>query len=406
MQTDRVASGRPTLPTIAIIGGGPGGLTLARLLSLRGVSPTVFELDEHPMARPQGGSLDLHGESGLRALYEAGLELPFAEVARYEDQGDAFYDAAGTLHFSFNQASEGDRPEIDRTQLRDLLLASLPAGCVRWGSKIRAVEAVPGGGRHRVIGEHGPLGEFDLVVGADGAWSKVRPLVSAVTPHFTEVLFFELEIDEMDRRHPHLTKLLPSGKLSAVGRSRSMIAQRSSGDHTRVYVMFRVAEAELYGPHGLVARFAAFSPAEARAELRAMLPGWAPELLAFIDAGEGSRNEAVKPRPIVSLPVGHRWDHRAGVTLLGDAAHVMSPFSGEGVNMAMLDALELANALSGALAVSGDLEAAIAEYEAQMFERAAVAAAGATEGLSYVSEDALTHVLEHIREHLAPGAAA
>lgn len=402
MQTKR-APRSPSLPSIAIIGGGPGGLTLARLLAMRGLSPTVFELDEHPLARPQGGSLDLHGESGLRALWEAGLELPFAAVARYEDQGDVFYDSAGTLHFSFRPpADAADRPEIDRTQLRELLLASLPEGCVRWGSKIRAVEAAESG-RYRVLGDGGSLGEFDLVVGADGAWSKVRPLVSTVRPHFTEVLFFELEIDELDRRHPHLAKLLPAGKLSAVGKSQSLVAQRSSGDHVRVYVMFRVGEAEL---QRLVARFAALSPAQARAELRAMLIGWAPELLAFIDAGEGSRDEAVKPRPIVSLPVGHRWDHRAGVTLLGDAAHVMSPFSGEGVNMAMLDALELADAITGALAEGGDFDAAVAGYEAQMFERAAVAAAGATEGLSYVSEDALTHVLEHIREHLAPGLVA
>lgn len=387
MQTDR---------SIAIIGGGPGGLTLARLLARRGRAAAVFELDEHSLARPQGGSLDLHGESGLRALFEANLLAEFDAVARYQDQGDAFYDAAGTLHFSFNQGSEGDRPEIDRTQLRELLLASLPAGCVRWGSKIAAIEPLPDG-RHRVIGERGPLGDFDLVVGADGAWSKVRPLLSAEAPRFTEVLFFELEIDDLDHRHPALARMLPSGKLSAVGRSRSLIAQRSSGGQVRVYVMFRVDEAEL---HRLIARFAALSPAQARAELRAMLPGWAPSLLAFIDAGEGSRNEAVKPRPIVALPVGHRWAHRPGLTLLGDAAHVMSPFSGEGVNMAMLDALEL----SEAIAQGGD--GALAAYEARMFERAAAAAAGASEGLSYVSEDALTHVLEHVREHLAPGATA
>jgi 2-polyprenyl-6-methoxyphenol hydroxylase-like FAD-dependent oxidoreductase len=172
---------------VGIVGGGPGGLTLARILATRGVASTVFELDEHPLARPQGGSLDLHAESGLLALREAGLEAQFEALARYDYQYDAIYDHLGTLHFERSEAGEGGRPEIDRTQLRSILLDSLPKEAIRWGSKVSAVEPLANG-RYRVANEGGALGDFDLVVGADGAWSRARQLVSREKPGYTGIL--------------------------------------------------------------------------------------------------------------------------------------------------------------------------------------------------------------------------
>ncbi|QSQ26546.1 FAD-dependent monooxygenase [Pyxidicoccus parkwayensis] len=369
---------------IGIVGGGPGGLTLARILATRGITSTVFELDEHRLSRPQGGSLDLHEDSALVALRHAGLEAGFKALARYEDQGDALYDSQGTLRFSLGGDPDGGRPEIDREQLRTLLLDSLPPETIRWGSKVRAVEPLPDG-RYRVAGAGGSLGEFDLVVGADGAWSKVRPLVSAEEPRYTGVLFIELSIDDVDARHPDVAALIPRGKVSVVGDNLSLIAQRSSNSHVRVYLMFRVAEDWLQ-QGGLDLS----SSSRAREMLKARFAGWAPSLLRFIDVC----NDTIVPRPIVALPVGHRWTHRPGVTLLGDAAHVMPPFSGEGVNMAMLDAAELALGLAG----DSDWSRAVAAYEARMFARAAEAAAGAMEGLDFVSENALEHMVEHFEE--------
>ncbi|MFO0576503.1 MAG: NAD(P)/FAD-dependent oxidoreductase [Polyangia bacterium] len=374
--------------SVGIVGGGPGGLTLARLLVTRGIPTTVFELDEHALARPQGGSLDLHAESGQRALREAGLAAGFQALARYDDQYDAIYDPQGVLHFEHSGASDGsgasgDRPEIDRTQLRQLLLDSLPQGVIRWGSKVTGAEPTADG-RCRVLGEQGALGAFDLVVGADGAWSRVRPLLSAAVPAYTGVVFIELQLDDVDTRHPELAALVPRGKVSVVGRSQALIAQRSSSGHVRAYYMFRTPEERL--ARGLLDLS---SPARARAELRALLPGWAPALLRFIDAC----SDTIQVRPIVALPVGHRFTHRPGVTLLGDAAHVMPPFAGEGVNMAMLDALELALRL----AEHADWDEAVAGYEERMFTRAAAAAADSVQGLDFVSDDALAHVLEHFR---------
>ena len=367
---------------VAIVGGGPGGLTLARILATRGIASTVFELDADPQARPQGGSLDLHEESGLRALREAGLEAEFEVVARYDDQSDAIYDHTGKLHFRHDGTGSGDRPEIDRTQLRDILLASLAPGVVRWGTKISALEPAPGG-RFRLLDGSTSLGEFDLVVGADGAWSKVRPLLSEETPRYTGVFFLELTIDDVDTKHPAVAALVPNGKVSAVGGGQALIAQRSSGGHVRAYYMFRAPEDWVK-----TGALDLSSLPAARASLKSKLPGWTPSLLTLIDACD-----AIAPRPIVALPVGHRWLHRDGVTLLGDAAHVMPPFSGEGVNMAMLDATELALRL----AADADWNRAVSLYEEAMFVRAAEAAAGAMEGTAFVSEDGLAHVLEHFR---------
>ena len=367
--------------SVAIIGGGPGGLTLARILQTRGIPYTVFELDPHTLSRPQGGSLDLHEESGLRALAEAGLRAEFDALARYDDQGDAIYDHQGKLHFEHKGGHGEQRPEIDRTQLRDILLASLPKEAIRWGSKVSGVERLPNG-KHRVLAEKGAsLGDFDLVVGADGAWSKVRPLLSKETPTYTGITFVELSIDDVDTSHPAVAALVPNGKISAVGGGQGLIAQRSSGGHVRAYLMFRVAGDWAKENIDLT------TTDRARADLKKQLPGWSPLFLSLIDAC----NDAIVPRPIVTLPVGHRWESKPGVTLLGDAAHVMPPFSGEGVNMAMLDALELGLAL----AAGSDWSRAIAGYEAQMFARAAEAAKGANEGTDFVSEDGLAHILEH-----------
>lgn len=372
--------------SVGIVGGGPGGLTLARILITRGIAVTVFELDEHPLARSQGGSLDLHAESGQLALREAGLEEQFKAFARYDDQGDSVYDHLGVLHFDHTEAGASDRPEIDRTQLRSILLDSLPKETIHWGSKVSAVEPSLNG-RYRVMSQAGVLGEFDLVVGADGAWSKVRQLVSKETPIYTGILCVELNIEDVDNQHPALAALIPHGKMSAVGENRGFIAQRSSGDHVRAYLMFRVPEEQAN------ANFLDLtSPAQARSALKAMLPGWSPSLLAFIDAC----NEAITLRPIVALPIGHRWTHRPGITLLGDAAHVMSPFGGEGVNMALQDSLELVQALT----TSDDWSSAVAGYEERMFTRVADAAEGANLAVTTWPQQVLDLIAEE--SQLAP----
>ncbi|EOD58679.1 FAD-dependent oxidoreductase [Amycolatopsis vancoresmycina] len=340
-------------PAVAIVGGGLGGLTLARVLHTRGIPSAVYELDASPSARDQGGTLDLHEESGQRALAEAGLLGEFRAAAREEGEALRILDRHGAVRFEEAAgASGGTRPEVDRGALKRILVESLPDGVVRWGAKVTAV--APG----RLTLDGGDVVEADLVVGADGAWSKVRPLVSAAVPGYSGMSFVEARLPEGDDRH---AALVGAGSMFALAEGRGLIAQRTGGGWIRVYAAVGTPDP------------AAVTGLADRDRLLEVFADFAPELRALVADSEG----ALIPRPIHALPVGHRWPRVPGVTLLGDAAHVMSPFAGEGANLAMLDAAELALALAG----HDDVESALAAYEAAMFPRAEEAARGSADNL-------------------------
>ncbi|WP_028229528.1 FAD-dependent oxidoreductase [Paraburkholderia ferrariae] len=389
-------------PRIAIVGAGPGGLALARILRQGGIAATVFEREPHANWRPQGGTLDLHADSGQLALRRAGLEAGFLKIARYEDQGSRLYDKTGRLIFADDDAAGRERPEVDRTALRALLLAALPADAVRWGHGLQAVHANRDG-TWDLSFEQGATGAgpFDLVVGADGAWSKVRPLVSRYEPQYSGLTFIEFGIDAVDTHHPALAALVGRGKLGAEGDGRALIVQRNADAHLRGYAIFRV-------PSDWAGRTFDFAaPAAARARLAAEFEGWAPALLDLIRAS----NDQIVSRPIHALPVGHHWPNRAGITLIGDAAHVMSPFGGEGVNAALLDAAELARHLLQAREAGQDWRAAVRHYEEAMFARvldiARASAEAAAIELSHLGPElSLETMRAHLREagHALPGA--
>ncbi len=369
-----------TTPRIAIIGGGPGGLLLARLLNRRDMETVVFERDAHAEERLQGGSLDLHADTGQRAMRLAELEAEFHAEARPEDQGDRLYDEHGTLLFDRDGKGD-DRPEIDRTALRRILLASLPPEGVRWGSRIETIEPRSDGG-YRVVGR-GFAEHFDIVVGADGAWSCVRALLSAAVPVYEGVALVELGFDT--QRHPAVDALTGSGKMFAVGNNRALVAQRNGHGHIRGYAGVRMTEEA-------ARHLAKMSTVEMRTLLREAFEGWAMELTHMIEVGD-----LLGVRPMYALPIGHHWPSRPGLTLLGDAAHLMSPFSGEGVNLALADAVDLADALT-----SGDGWPAIQRYEAAMVARSTPAAEGAAAGLNATfSNSGVEGVFAHYRERVA-----
>jgi 2-polyprenyl-6-methoxyphenol hydroxylase-like FAD-dependent oxidoreductase len=370
----------PHHPRIAIIGGGPGGLALARILQVNGIASTVFEAEEHALVRPQGGSLDLHADTGQRALRLAGLEAEFLAAARYEDQGMRLCDADGSIKFDFPEGEESDRPEIGRTLLRQMLIESLGDDVIRWDSRVTAIEPEEGGYAVVTAGAHET---FDLVVGADGAWSRVRPLVSPAVPEYGGVTFVEMGIDDVDTRYPDVAALIGRGKMFAFGHNRTLIVQRNGGGHVRIYVALRVP-ADWDRLSGLPAPVA-------KLLLISLLDDLAEPLLDIVQATE----DWVMVRQIHALPIGHCWSNRPGITLIGDAAHLMSPFGGDGVNLAMADAADLALAL----AQGGDWRAAIARFERMMCERAEMPATGAAMGLAgAVSTNGVQHAIDRFRE--------
>jgi 2-polyprenyl-6-methoxyphenol hydroxylase-like FAD-dependent oxidoreductase len=356
-------------PTIAIVGGGLGGLVLARVLQRHGIASTVYELDAAVDARNQGGTLDLHEESGQRALREAGLQEEFRRLARPEGEATRILDKAGTV-FVDEGAADGDggRPEIDRTALRDMLVASLDPGRVVWGQKVTAVTARENGRPELTLAD-GSGAAVDLLVGADGAWSKVRPLLSAATPEYVGISFVELHLTGVDRRHPDSAALVGPGTMFALSDNKGLIGQRNGDGRIRVYAALRVPADWMAG---LGVNWAD-APA-ARAVLLDQFRDWSPELADLIR----NCDDTIIPRLIYALPAGHSWSRAPGVTLLGDAAHLMSPFAGEGANLAMLDAAELALAL---VEHGGDLEAALSQYETALFPRSEAAALESATGL-------------------------
>ncbi|WCE06228.1 NAD(P)/FAD-dependent oxidoreductase [Pseudoxanthomonas sp. JBR18] len=346
---------------IAIVGAGLGGLTLARVLHVHGIAATVYEAEASSDARPQGGMLDIHTHNGQRALEAAGLLEAFRRIIHPGGEAVRVLDRhAGVLYEEADDGA-GGRPEVPRGALRQLLLDALPDGTVRWGHKLTAVASL-GEGCHRLEFAHGASVETTLLVGADGAWSKVRPLLSSATPAYAGLMFFETWMSNSKRHRPASAQAVGQGALFAVEPGKGILAHAEPGDVLHTYV-------QLQRPLAWVERLADLDARTAALRVVNEFDGWSPALTALIT---DSQAEPVI-RLIHALPVGHRWDRVKGVTLLGDAAHLMIP-SGEGANLAMLGGAELAEAIA---LHPGAPEAALDTYEQAMFARGAQEAAEA-----------------------------
>ncbi|MFE0254648.1 FAD-dependent oxidoreductase [Streptomyces sp. NPDC059010] len=354
-----MTSHNPAPTPVTIIGAGLGGLTLARVLHIHGIPSTVYEAESSPSARAQGGLLDIHDYNGQLALKAADLMDEFQAIVLEGRQAMRVLDPDGTVLLDKADDGTGGRPEAPRGELRQILLDSLPDGTVRWGHKVTGTRAL-GEGHHEVTFADGGTVVTDLLVGADGAWSRVRPLLTTAIPEYAGMSFVETYLFEADTRHPATAKAVGGGMLIAPSPGAEIFAHRESGDTLHAYV-------GLSKPLDWFADIDFTDPVEATARIAAEFDGWAPELTALIT----ETDTAPVLRSHHALPTGLRWDRVPGVTLLGDAAHLAVP-NGEGANLAMLDGAELGKSLA---AHPGDIEAALTEYEQAMFPRTEEAAA-------------------------------
>ncbi|MGQ4382858.1 FAD-dependent oxidoreductase [Streptomyces sp. SAS_270] len=342
--------------TVTIVGAGLGGLALARVLHVNGIDAVVYEREPSRDARGQGGMLDIH--SGQRALREAGLIDQFHAIARGEGQDMRLLEPDGTLLLQEDTPDDAplDRPEVDRADLRNLLLDSLPERAVRWG---HAFEHADDGLLHFADGSSAT---YDLLVGADGAQSRVRPLLTDARPAHLGQNVVEVGIPDIDRTHPDLAAMVGRGNYWVLGNGLSLAAQRNGDGRVRIGLSFYNTAEDWFATSGIPFD----DPAAARSRLIDLLHGWDPRFTALIAACD----DTVVPRSLTTLPVGLTWPSKPDVTLLGDAAHLMPPV-GEGANMALLDGALLALALA---AHPDDVPTAVQNYEREMFERTSTAA--------------------------------
>ncbi|PGH06224.1 hypothetical protein AJ80_08193 [Polytolypa hystricis UAMH7299] len=365
---------------IAIIGAGPAGCMLARLLIHRSkdtnnttIQPLIFEADDSPHSRPQGGTLDLHPSTGLAAMKEAGLWDGFLKHARFDGEALALCDKRLNMYLRLvptkgGKKAAGARPEIDRVKLLELLRGSLPADTIRYGHRLISVDE----GGITLHFENGAVETgFDLVVGADGGWSKVRRILSDQKPLYSGVGGHNMLIPNADVTAPESVELINRGNLFAFSDGKAMMGQQLGNENLNVNVVS--IRPENWTSQG------GYDVMDAHAVKEAVykeLEDWHPKLLELIRRADDTY---VETRTFYMLPVGFTWENHRGITLLGDAAHLMVPFAGEGVNIALEDAMKLSQAIIDAVkAGNGDrkadneaLHTKIKAYERDMFKRAA-----------------------------------
>lgn len=348
--------------SIAIIGGGPGGLTLARLLQLRGANVKVYERDENRHIRLQGATLDLHFESGLKAIEAAGLLDAFKENYRPDNDKYRVVDQNGIIfHDDHQKESTGDfgdkwfRPEIDRGPLRDILLDSLEPETVFWDSHIVSVENIEN--MWQIVFQNGNIANADIVIGADGANSKIRPFLTPIKPVYSGVTYLVGNIENSEKNTPQINDLLKGGKISAMADSKTLFLSAKGDGSLDFYIGWKTDE-NWAAKSGIDFK----NVKQVQTWFNEEFKNWSAIWQELFKENETS----FVPRPLYGMPSDQYWKSQSNITLLGDAAHLLPP-NGEGVNAAMLDALELSENLTNGK--FPNLKEAIADYEKEMFER-------------------------------------
>ncbi|KAJ3533685.1 hypothetical protein NMY22_g7232 [Coprinellus aureogranulatus] len=310
---------------------------------------------------------DIHKGSGQLALEKAGLFEEFKKHMRVDATELYLRDWTGKVHLHHTEegSEEPERPEIDRAKLREILLNAVESQRIKWGKKLVKAEADEEGKYTLSFADGTSEGGFDIVVGADGTWSRIRPLRSDVAPPYSGVMGVCTSISSIDERFPGLSNFVGQGS-SMVVSGKDLVSSQKNGDGSvKTYALFEAPEnwKDISGVDWSKPTREALTDFVER-----YYPNWTEEvkrLLIECDEGE------LAVRPLFQYPPGHKLEKKlTGVTLVGDAAHVMTPLTGVGVNLAMHDAYELSVAIEKIVVKGVSLDAALDEYEQSMFARA------------------------------------
>ncbi|KAF1360462.1 FAD/NAD(P)-binding domain-containing protein [Lizonia empirigonia] len=370
---------------IAICGAGPVSLTLVNILQ-NNIPFTIYEASSS--IRTQGGSLDLHPESGQLAVKESGLWDLFKKHARPESDvlkivrlnGEVLWDGNTSDKQEVKEDEKFDgRPEIDRRALMKILCENLDREKIAFGKKLQ--EVIPSQAADNKYDLNFADGttatDFDLVVGGDGAWSKVRNLLSDEIPCYSGISMVSSSLDNVNN-NPWLLDYVGEGSMMSFGEDTAIISRRGGDGYLLTYAARRVPEDFLYT--------CGIDWTNAEVARKEYMEKY------FSHISEDLRR----------LPVGFSWPSRPGVTLVGDAAHVMTPFAGVGVNVGMTDALVLGREIIDAYAGKKTLAQATKVYEEEMIPRAAKFAQKTLHGkTNHFSANGADEFADMLRSHHA-----
>ena len=364
---------------IAIVGAGPAGLLLAYVLHRASIPFTVFESrSQAAHIAQQGGSLDLHAKTGCFALDAAGLLPTLLAHTRYTGNGVNLTDK--NLRTWFAWSGGKSKPNIDRADLIQALISLLPPQSIIWSAQVLSASATH---LNFAASDFPAPGPFSLIVGCDGTWSRIRPTLSQQSALYSGVTGQTFTIPNASHSNSNIVRGVAEGAGAhfSFGDHQAMILHRLSRNRATVTLFqaqlsttpMRALEKprKTAATTGITGNAAVDPVALAAAVRTAHYTDWDPQLRAVLEAVDDETS--VSTWVLHALPVGFRWTHVRGITCIGDAAHVMPPFGGEGVNGALLDAHLLGEAIVRSTASAGavlGLDEEVREFEEVMWTRA------------------------------------
>lgn len=338
---------------IAIIGGGPVGLTTARILQINGADVTVYERDINAQARTSGGTLDIHSDSGQFAIQKADLMEEFLKYARPTGEKMADIDGNITSDEMPDETNAFSRPEIDRNDLRKIMLDNLEENTVVWNSQLINIEKTEN--QYFLEFKNGKTAVADFVIVANGGRSNARKFVSDQEPQLSGTYIIQGEISNPDQDYPEFKPKYGNGNAMAMGEQKMFYTHTMRDGSIHFGVSFK-ADEDWISNHGIN-----FEDDQAVISfLNEKFKNWGDDYKKFFAV---STEFSGLPLRLFSLE--EPWKQHSNITLVGDAAHLMPPFAGEGVNMGLFDAYHLTkNLTDGRFETIDD---AIADYEKKMF---------------------------------------